>query len=75
LAVVPQGGNTGLSVGSIPIHDEIVLSLSNMNKIIEFDQNSGIIRTEAGVILENLNTFANDQGYIVPLDLAAKGSC
>ena len=75
LAVVPQGGNTGLSVGSIPIHDEIVLSLANMNKIIEFDQNSGIIRTEAGVILENLNSFANDQGYIVPLDLAAKGSC
>lgn len=75
LAVVPQGGNTGLVGGSVPVHDEIVISMANMNKIVEFDKNSGIVRAEAGVILENLATYAEDLGYIVPLDLGAKGSC
>jgi hypothetical protein len=38
LAVVPQGGNTGLVGGSVPVFDEIVLSLSSMNKIHSFDE-------------------------------------
>jgi hypothetical protein len=38
LAVVPQGGNTGLVGGSVPVHDEIVLSLSRMSTIIDFDE-------------------------------------
>lgn len=38
LAVVPQGGNTGLVGGSVPVFDEIVLNLSNMNRIISFDE-------------------------------------
>lgn len=41
LAVVPQGGNTGLVGGSIPVFDEIVLSLSLMNEVHSFDDISG----------------------------------
>jgi len=41
LAVVPQGGNTGLVGGSVPVFDEIVLSLANMNQIRSFDSVSG----------------------------------
>ena len=37
LAIVPQGGNTGLVGGSVPLHDEVVISTKKMNKIIEFD--------------------------------------
>jgi FAD/FMN-containing dehydrogenase len=37
LAVVPQGGNTGLVGGSVPLYDEIVLSLRKLQKIIDFD--------------------------------------
>lgn len=37
LPVVPQGGNTGLVGGSVPVFDELVLSLSGMNKIISID--------------------------------------
>jgi FAD/FMN-containing dehydrogenase len=37
LAVVPQGGNTGLVGGSVPVDDEIILSLKKLNKIYEFD--------------------------------------
>ena len=45
LAVVPQGGNTGLVGGSIPIFDEIIVNMSNMDKILNFDESYGIICT------------------------------
>jgi len=41
LAVVPQGGNTGLVGGSIPVFDEIVISLQLMNRILSFDKLAG----------------------------------
>ncbi|GMF03916.1 unnamed protein product [[Candida] boidinii] len=75
LAVVPQGGNTGLVGGSIPVFDEIVISLTNLNKIRSFDEISGIFKVDAGVILENADNFLSEKGYIFPLDLGAKGSC
>ncbi|KAK6202890.1 uncharacterized protein RJT21DRAFT_129868 [Scheffersomyces amazonensis] len=75
LAVVPQGGNTGLVGGSIPVFDEIILSLSSLNKIRSFDNVSGIFKCDAGVILETADQYLAEQGYIFPLDLGAKGSC
>ena len=75
LAVVPQGGNTGLVGGSNPIFDEIIISLSSLNKIRSFDPVSGILKVDAGVILENADQYLLEQGYIFPLDLGAKGSC
>ena len=55
LAVVPQGGNTGLVGGSAPVYDEIILSLRKFNKIEGFDQISGVLSCEAGCVLEKLN--------------------
>ncbi|KAL3527155.1 hypothetical protein ACH5RR_011811 [Cinchona calisaya] len=75
LAVVPQGGNTGLVGGSVPVFDEVIINLGSMNKILSFDKVSGILVCEAGCILENLITFLDIQGFIMPLDLGAKGSC
>lgn len=75
LAVVPQGGNTGLVGGSVPVFDEVIINLGSMNKIISFDKVSGILVCEAGCILENLNSFLDIQGFVMPLDLGAKGSC
>lgn len=75
LAVVPQGGNTGLVGGSVPVFDEIVLSLVNMNKVRSFDPVSGILVADAGLILENADKYVADHGFIFPLDLGAKGSC
>lgn len=75
LAIVPQGGNTGLVGGSVPVHDEIILNLGNMNKIRSFDEVSGIVTCDAGVILENLDNYLAEYNYTVPLDLGAKGSC
>lgn len=75
LAVVPQGGNTGLVGGSVPVFDEIIINTRRMNNIISFDEVSGVLVCEAGCILENLITFLDKKGFIMPLDLGAKGSC
>lgn len=75
LAVVPQGGNTGLVGGSIPVFDEIVLSMGSMNKILGFDPVGGTLTCQAGCILEELDNYVARKGYMVPLDLGAKGSC
>ncbi|CAH1437215.1 unnamed protein product [Lactuca virosa] len=75
LAVVPQGGNTGLVGGSVPVFDEVIINTRRMNNIISFDEVSGVLVCEAGCILENLMSFLDKQGFIMPLDLGAKGSC
>ena len=75
LAVVPQGGNTGLVGGSQPVFDEIVLSFGRMNKILDFDESYGILTCEAGCVLQDLQTYLGKRGYLMPLDLGAKGTC
>ncbi|KAL7909549.1 hypothetical protein GGI35DRAFT_386692 [Trichoderma velutinum] len=75
LAVVPQGGNTGLVGGSVPIFDEIIINMSRMNQIHSFDEVSGSLVLDAGCILEVADQYLAERGYIFPLDLGAKGSC
>ncbi|KAI6947070.1 hypothetical protein KC318_g14920 [Hortaea werneckii] len=75
LPINPQGGNTGLVGGSVPVFDEIVLNLGRMNTIHSFDDVSGILVADAGVILQAADDHVAEKGYIFPLDLGAKGSC
>uniref|UniRef100_UPI0037E82D1D D-2-hydroxyglutarate dehydrogenase, mitochondrial isoform X2 n=1 Tax=Semicossyphus pulcher TaxID=241346 RepID=UPI0037E82D1D len=75
LAVNPQGGNTGLVGGSVPVYDEIILSTALMNNILTFDSISGILTCQAGCVLENLSVYLEERDFIMPLDLGAKGSC
>ena len=75
IALVPQGGNTSLCGGSVPVFDEIILNLKRMNKIINFDSISSTLHCEAGCILQTLNEYVGKQGYTMPIDLGAKGSC
>ena len=46
-----------------------------MNAVVSFDQRSGVVVVEAGCILQALEQYLNERGFIVPLDLGAKGSC
>ncbi|KAK3200807.1 hypothetical protein GRF29_213g61005 [Pseudopithomyces chartarum] len=75
LAVVPQGGNTGLVGGSVPVFDEIVINMQKMNNIRSFDDVSGILVADAGVVLEVADNYLAEREHIFPLDLGAKGSC
>lgn len=75
IAVCPQGGNTGLVGGSVPVFDEVVISTSLMNKVISLDKTAGVLTCEAGCVLENLENYLAEHNLIMPLDLGAKGSC
>lgn len=75
LAVCPQGGNTGLVGGSVPVFDEIVISTGLMKNIEALDENSSVVTVQSGVVLEHLDNFLAERSLMVPLDLGAKGSC
>ncbi|KAL9098651.1 MAG: hypothetical protein Q9163_005728 [Psora crenata] len=75
LAVVPQGGNSGLVGGSVPVYDEIVINMSRMNQIRYFEEDSGTLVADAGCVLEVVDRFLAKEHHIFPLDLGAKGSC
>ncbi|WP_434678494.1 FAD-binding oxidoreductase [Pseudomonas sp. R1-18] len=77
VALVPQGGNTGLCGGSIPDDsgDQIVLSLTRMTAIRAIDPANETITVEAGLILRNLQKAAAEAGRLFPLSLGAEGSC
>ncbi|KAG0409841.1 hypothetical protein HPB47_013051 [Ixodes persulcatus] len=75
LAVCPQGGNTGLVGGSVPVFDEIVLSTTRMRELSALDSLSGTLVCQAGCVLESLEERASQEGLTLPLDLGAKGSC
>ncbi|KAF9336441.1 hypothetical protein BG006_008722 [Podila minutissima] len=61
--------------GGVPVFDEIVISTANMNAVRSFDTVSGALVCDAGCILEVLDNYLAERGYIMPLDLGAKGSC
>ena len=77
VSIVPQGGNTGLAVGSIPdgSGQQVVLSLQRMNKIRSLDPANLTVIAEAGCILQQVQTHVEEAGYLFPLSLAAEGSC
>jgi len=77
VSIVPQGGNTGLAVGSVPDGSgtQIVLSLTRMNAVRAIDNANLTMTVEAGCILQNLQETAEEAGFLFPLSLAAEGSC
>lgn len=77
VALVPQGGNTGLCGGSIPDSSgtQVVLSLTRLNRIREVDVGNATITVEAGVILQQLQEAAAEVDRLFPLSLGAEGSC
>jgi FAD/FMN-containing dehydrogenase len=76
-AIVPQGGNTGMSGAATPPASggAIVLQMGRMNRIIGIDTLNNTITVEAGCVLANVQQAARDAGRLFPLSLAAEGSC
>lgn len=77
VALVPQGGNTGLVLGSVPDADgaAVVLSLARLNRIRAVDPVNRTITVDAGCILQHVQEAAAAHGCLFPLSLAAEGSC
>jgi FAD/FMN-containing dehydrogenase len=76
VAVVPQGGNTGLVGAGVPDEsgDMAVLSLSRLNRIRAIDPLNDTITVEAGCVLETVQNAAADANRLFPLALGAQGS-
>jgi FAD/FMN-containing dehydrogenase len=77
VAVVPQGGNTGLVGGSTPDDSgaQLVLNLSRMKRIRGIDAANASLTAEAGCVLAEVQAAAAQAGLLFPLSLAAEGSC
>lgn len=76
VALVPQGGNSGMVGGATPDDsgDQLLLSLRRMNRIRQIDRASQLAIVEAGVILETFHNEALANGLRFPLTLGGKGS-
>jgi FAD/FMN-containing dehydrogenase len=75
IALVPQGGNTGLVGGQTPHHGEVVISMRRMDKIRDIDTASNTMTCEAGVVLQVAQQRAGEVDRLFPLSLGAEGSC
>ncbi len=75
--IVPQGGNTGLVLGSVPDQrgNAIVLSLARLNRIRAVDPLNDTLTADAGCLLAQVQQAAADAGRLFPLSLASEGSC
>ncbi|WP_338697354.1 FAD-binding oxidoreductase [Bradyrhizobium sp. 26S5] len=75
IALVPQGGNTGLVGGQTPHNGEVVVSLRRLDKIRDIDVESNTMTCEAGVVLQIAQQKASEVDRLFPLSLGAEGSC
>src|SRR5580693_6853313 len=77
IAIVPQGGNTGLMGGATPwpTHTGILLSLGRMNRVLNVDPVGYAMTVEAGCILQTIQDTAAGHDRFFPLSLGAQGSC
>lgn len=74
VALVPQGGNTGLVGGSVPMADEVVLSTERMTAIADVDADTGQLTAGAGATLASVQAAAAEAGWRYAVDLAARDS-
>jgi FAD/FMN-containing dehydrogenase len=74
-AIVPQGGLTGLAGGATPRAGDIALSLERLAGIEEIDRAAATMTLGAGTILEAAQHAADEAGFLLALDLGARGSC
>jgi FAD/FMN-containing dehydrogenase len=75
IALVPQGGNTGLVGGQTPHNGEVVVSTRRLDKIRDIDIASNTMTCESGVVLQIAQQKASDADRLFPLSLGAEGSC
>ncbi len=77
IPIVPQGGNTGLVLGSVPDQTgtAVILSLLRLNRVRQLDVDNSTMTVEAGCLLQQVQQNADDAGLLFPLSLASEGSC
>ncbi|TYL92371.1 FAD-binding oxidoreductase [Bradyrhizobium rifense] len=74
-SVVVQGGMTGLAGGANPECEDVVIAMDLFAGVEEIDSNAATMTVRAGTILEDAQKAAEDSGFLLPIDLGARGSC
>jgi FAD/FMN-containing dehydrogenase len=74
VALVPSGGRTGLSAAAVAAHGEVVVAFDYMNQILGFNAFDRTVVCQPGVITQQLQAFAEEQGLYYPVDFASAGS-
>jgi len=76
-SIVPQGGNTGLVGGGVPdaSGSQLLLSLTRLHRVRAIDEANSTITLDAGCVLQAAQQAAEQAGFLLPLSLAAEGSC
>lgn len=77
VAIVPQGGNSGMCAGATPDTSgrQVVLVLSRLNRVRSIDPLNNTVTVEAGCILANVQQLAAEHERLFPLSIGAEGSC
>lgn len=74
MAVVPQGGRTGLSGGACSLAGSVVLSTERMRGVIELDREAMSMTVWAGTPLETVQVAAREAGLDYPIDIGSRGT-
>ncbi len=74
VAVVPQGGNTGLVGGGVPLSGEVVVSLTRLSRIFDVDQVGGQLTAGAGASIASVQAAARAAGWVYGIDLGSRDS-
>ena len=71
LHLVPSGGRTGLSAGAVAASGELVVAFDRMNKVLDFNAYDRSVTVQPGVITQQLQEYAEQQGLFYPVDFAS----
>lgn len=75
IPVTTRGAGVGYVGGAVPVEGGIVLSVRNMDRIIEINPADGVAIVEPGVILDDLQQAVREQGWYYPPDPASLKEC
>ena len=75
IPVTPRGGGTGLSGGSLPIKNGVVISMERFNKILSIDELNLQATVEPGVITQVFQNAVKEKRLFYPPDPASRGTC
>ncbi len=72
IPVIPRGAGTGLTGAAVALHGGVMIDMTKMNKILEYDMENFVVRVEPGVLLNDLAEDAQKQGLMYPPDPGEK---
>ncbi len=75
ISIVPRGAGTGMTAGSVPVENSLILSTESMNRIVDVDEKNLIAVVEPGVINGHLQKVLETKGLFYPPDPSSMEFC